>query len=37
VLTLLGAGVLVVANLLAFVPAVVAARSTTSSELFRAL
>jgi ABC-type lipoprotein release transport system permease subunit len=37
VLALLGAGVLVVANLLAFVPAVVAARSTTSSELFRAL
>jgi hypothetical protein len=37
VLALLGAGVLVVANVLAFVPAVAAARSTTSGELFRAL
>jgi hypothetical protein len=37
VLALLGAGVLVVANVLAFIPAVAAARSTTSGELFWAL
>jgi ABC-type lipoprotein release transport system permease subunit len=37
VLALLAVGVLVVANVLAWIPAVVAARSKTSSELFRAL
>jgi hypothetical protein len=37
ILALLGAVVLVVANVLAFVPAVVAARSKTTGELFRSL
>jgi ABC-type lipoprotein release transport system permease subunit len=37
VLALLAAGTLVVANVLAFIPAVAAARSKTTGELFRAL